>query len=195
VKVEVIKMEIWKPIELQGEKQIVTYAVSNLGNVKVFGHVHLDSQGRLFHVKEKLLKPYGTGSEYRNVDINNKTYPVHRLVAKAFIPNPNSKPHVNHKDSNPRNNHVSNLEWVTIKENNDHRDANNPNSLNALAKAQKDRRRPVRQFDMGGNFIAEYPSIKHAILSIGNPNLHSGGISGCCKGTRNHAGGFRWQYV
>ena len=75
--------------------------VSNYGNVKI---------------GDKELKQYDCGG-YRTVSICNKTASVHRLVATAFIPNPDNKPVVNHKDGNKSNNCVSNLEWVTVKEN------------------------------------------------------------------------------
>ncbi len=57
---------------------------------------------------------------YLSVRIRNKTYMVHRLVAKAFLAKPQGKDFINHKDGNKLNNHVSNLEWCTIKENNEH---------------------------------------------------------------------------
>lgn len=80
--------------------------------------------GRLLNLKARLKKSRIDGKGYAVVSLgkNNKmvSYLVHRLVAEAFIPNPNNKPEVNHKDGNKLNNHVSNLEWVTKKENETH---------------------------------------------------------------------------
>lgn len=74
--------------------------------------------------KEKLLYQKTHKQGYKEVNLSNngitRTLLVHRIVAKAFIPNPHNKPEVNHKDGNKANNHVDNLEWVTVEENNLH---------------------------------------------------------------------------
>lgn len=72
--------------------------------------------GRIF----KLLDPPVSSSGYKFVRIGVKSYPLHRVIASTFIPNPENKPQVNHIDGNKTNNAVSNLEWVTAKENNHH---------------------------------------------------------------------------
>lgn len=72
------------------------------------------------------------------VDGKYSTEYVHRLVAKAFIPNPNNKPQVNHKDSNRKNNHVDNLEWVTNQENTIHGFEHGFAVSNALGKKRGD---------------------------------------------------------
>ena len=98
--------EIWKDIvDYDG-----TYQVSNLGHVKTF----MFNKGRLLHGS---VNQHG----YRVVNLRkngvSRKHFVHRLVAEAFIYNPNCKPFINHIDCNPLNNEVSNLEWCTQAEN------------------------------------------------------------------------------
>lgn len=69
--------------------------------------------GRIF----KKLDPPVSSSGYKFVRVGKKSYPLHRVVASAFVPNPGNKPEVNHIDGNKTNNAVSNLEWVTSQEN------------------------------------------------------------------------------
>lgn len=80
------------------------------GNFIVF------EDGRIF----KRLDPLISSSGYKFVRIGKKSYPLHRVVASTFIPNPENKPQVNHIDGNKTNNAVSNLEWVTNQENVQH---------------------------------------------------------------------------
>lgn len=97
--------EIWKPILGW------PYEVSNMGKVKNANNGNT-------------VKPWRQKSGYLNADLHlngvKKSYRVHRLVAEAFIPNPDGKTEVNHIDGNKENNAVDNLEWATHKENMGH---------------------------------------------------------------------------
>ena len=109
-------MEIWKDIEGYENK----YQISNLGNVK-----SLETwTGDKYIWREKILKNmvYGNGYYYVCLSKNGKVkkYKVNRLVAQAFIPNPDNKPFTNHIDGDKLNNNVDNLEWCTQSENMKH---------------------------------------------------------------------------
>lgn len=110
--------EIWKPIPgYEGY-----YEVSNLGRVKSLGRYVFRDLYKYYR-KERIRSPYvnqGYLSITLNKDKSEKTYAVHRLVALAFIPNPDNKPAINHIDGNKQNNCVTNLEWVTSAENSSH---------------------------------------------------------------------------
>ena len=92
------------------------------------GKYQITSWGRVYSVdKEKFLRQEETEKGYLRVDLfdesgKRKHHKVHRLVAVAFIPNPENKPQVNHKDGNKKNNSITNLEWVTDEENKEHFD-------------------------------------------------------------------------
>lgn len=111
--------EIWKTVI-----DHPFYMVSNKGRIKSIDKMTKYSDGRIAKFKGKIMS-ISNKTEYAFCRIDNKSYRLHRLVAKAFIPNPLNKPEVNHIDGNKHNNSVDNLEWVTREENIQHAFANN----------------------------------------------------------------------
>ena len=109
-KAQLLNLEIWKPIKTESG-----YEVSNLGRVRSVdrcGCVFLYGKNRIRHYKGRVLAQSLDGKKnYRQVNICGRVYSVHRLVAEAFVDNPNDYKEVNHKDENKQNNEASNLEW------------------------------------------------------------------------------------
>ena len=114
--------EIWKTCP-----EFSFIEVSSLGKVRTKDRTIIDKNGRKRFVKGRVLKqyinPYRGGYLYLSFHVNGKTIHryVHQLVAITFIPNPNNYPQVNHKDNDPTNNEVSNLEWCSPQYNNDYK--------------------------------------------------------------------------
>lgn len=168
--------EIWK--DIKGYENI--YQISNKGNVKSLNY---KQTGR-----EKILKPSVDKDGYLFVCLckNRKVKPfkVHRLVAEAFISNPNNYPCVNHKNEIKDNNRLENLEWCTVKYNNIY----NGRQKRIAEKLSK----PVLKIDpISNEIVAEFPSIKEVERQLG---YKQGNISKCCKGNRKTVGGFKWRY-
>lgn len=117
---EEIRGEEWLPVvNYEG-----FYEVSNLGSVRSLSRMTRGRWDSLKLSKGRYLKPYLMNTGYLRVDLSKKgvttSFAIHRLVGKAFIPLIEGKNHINHIDNNRANNHVSNLEWCTPKENTAH---------------------------------------------------------------------------
>lgn len=169
--------EIWK--DIAGYENL--YMVSNLGRVKSLARWHRRT--------DTILKPHNVNGNYKHVRLadNNRNYigySIHRLVAIAFILNPDNLPCVNHKDENPANNKADNLEWCTYKY--------NVNYGTRTIRAALAESVPIIQFSLDGNFIKEWTSITVARRSFGK--VHGSGIQQCCDGTCRMTYGYVWRW-
>ena len=111
-----------------------------------------------------------------------KKFLIHRLVAEAFINNPDNLPCVNHKDENKHNNHVDNLEWCTNKYNLNY-GSRNERIRNSLSKK-------VYQYTLDGEFVREWESTNEC----GRNGYNQGKIASCCRGEIKTHKGYRWSY-
>lgn len=176
--------EIWK--DIIGYENI--YQISNLGKVKSLARFANSKANGKFSVKEKIRKTTCTTAGYEYVVLSkngtNKTLLVHRLVAQAFIPNPDNYDCVNHKDEIKSNNTVSNLEWCSYTYNNTYKNINlRRNTDNVVRK--------IIQYDLDMNEIKRWNSISEASTYY---NTFATNIIKCCKGDRSHVNGFKWRY-
>ena len=173
--------EIWR--DIKGYEGL--YQVSNYGRVKSLERI--DSLGRL--VKEKILKAvkHNKGHLYVHLSKNGvkKRYSVHRLVAIHFIPNPECKTDVHHKDHNPANNNVDNLVWLTHEE---HK-AEHPEQYETVRKACS---KHINQFTKDGLFVRTWFSSMDIERELG---YDQGSIIKCCQGKYKSAYGYIWRYA
>lgn len=164
--------EVWKPIDF-----FYGYEVSNLGNVR--------------NKNKKILIPSKNNSGYLKVNLRryNKNYSkfIHRLVAQTFISNPNNLPEVNHKDENPLNNCVDNLEWCTSKYNANYGNRNNK----CKYKKQLLYGKKVNRYDLDGNFI----DCMYMSEAIKLDKVHYASLIRCCKGLNKTCGGYIFKYA
>lgn len=156
-------------------KDFTNYSVSEHGDVRN------DGTGRI------LAKPFDKDSCVRyHLYKNGKRYTLkaHRLVAKHFLNKVEGKEFVNHIDENKQNNHFSNLEWCTTKENINHG--------TRTERSAKTRSKEVGQYDPQGSLLNVFCSTKEAERSTG---INQGNISKCCTGRYKSAGGYVWKYT
>lgn len=175
-------VEIWKPIE--NCKNL--YFISNLGRVKnqISGHIYKTNNRKGDYLSVNLI-----------LNEQRKSIRIHRLVAKAFIPNPNNLPCVNHIDGNKQNNCVDNLEWCTHRENIMHSIKMGNNNLGGINKYNKNKSfikyGYIYQYDLENNLLNKFYSAKIASETTGV----------CCRNilqcinkqeNRKQAGGYIW---
>lgn len=196
--------EIWR--DIPGYEGY--YQVSNFGRVKSLSRKVYNRGG--FHIsKDRILKQQLRKDRYYNVHLLKegvkKIFFVHRLVALAFIPNPNNYPDINHKDENPANNCVNNLEWCTEKYNMNYGTAierrkasfaMNESFKKANATKVRNNSRgaetPIIGTSKKDNSLVSFRSMSEAERITG---ISKGRISDCCHGRRLSAGGYYWKYL
>ena len=139
--------EIWKDID-----NLSKYQISNKGRVKN-------------KITGRILSNYNLCKGYKGITLCGFRYKIHRLVAKAFIPNPNNLPFINHKDENPANNNVENLEWCDNKYNCTY-GSTQRRRVETISKGK------VIEYDSNGNVLNIYPS-KNYLNDIGKSNVRA----------------------
>lgn len=163
--------EIWKSIE-----GYPNYEVSNLGRVR-----------SLNYNKTKIRNLYIDENGYKKITLSKnckiKTLKVHRLVAQAFLPNPNNYTEVNHKDENPSNNCVENLEWCTR--------SYNINYGKRTDKQKKHLYKSINQYSKDGEFIKRWDCIRDIERELGYRHQN---IIMCANGKYKSSHGFIWRY-
>ena len=178
-------MEEWR--DIKGYEGL--YQVSNEGEVRSLNYNHTGT----IHT----LNPSSNNRGYEHVNLfkdgERKMKQIHRLVAEAFIENPDNLPHINHKDENPHNNKVENLEWCTPAYNN----AYGGRALRAgknISKALRGRipkhtpPKKVYQYTLDGRLVKIWESTSECVKNGYNH------VSQCCNGLRTQNKGYRWSY-
>ena len=166
----------------------------------------IDENGNVFsRYSNKILKPILVSNGYYSVQLFNergaKCKTIHRLVATAFIPNPENLPCVNHKDEIKTNNHVSNLEWCTHAYNSTfgtaqerrllHTDYSKRDMKAVAPQISEKLKIPILQYTKDMKLIRRFDSAKDAKMEIGVDASHIGEV---CRGKRKTAGGYVWKY-
>lgn len=186
-------MEVWK--DIKGYENL--YQVSSKGRVRSLDR-YVNNKGKLDFRKGKILTTSNRKNGYLSVSLSKDgvitTHSVHRLVATAFIPNPNNSPMINHRDENPSNNRVENLEWCTHKYNMNYGTINKRRGESLGYGKNNPYSKPILQFSKTGDFIRKWDCSMDIERELGFNNSN---ITACCKGKKHFlsAYGYKWGYA
>ena len=175
--------EIWKDIE--GYEGI--YQISNYGRVKSLERwVKIGDNKRIIKSGIRTIKINNSGYNIISLfkDGKEKTCLIHRLVAEAFIPNPENLPEINHKDENKTNNRVDNLEWCTHEYNTKHG--------TRIERMGLKHRKPVVQLNANNEIIGIFDG---AVSAGEKLNIDRRGISKCCRNPKLSLKGHRFKFL
>lgn len=188
--------EKWKEIcEYEG-----MYEVSSNGNIRsVNRKVFHTSNNSMKTVEGVTLIQEQSNRGYKRVTLSKngkvEKLSIHRLVAKAFIPNPDNKPHINHIDGDKKNNILSNLEWCTQSENMLHSSKVLGNKAGKPMQGKLGKDSPfskkVVQLTKDDTFVNSFYGLHEAQRETG---VNKANIGEVCNGNRKLAGGFKWKY-
>lgn len=173
--------EIWKEFMVDGLK----YEISNIGNIR--------SKGSDKYHKGKELKPYKTKNGYLQIVLTSKHIHkyIHRLVAEAFVLNPNNYDEVNHINEDKTDNRAENLEWCTHNYNYNYGSRIERIRQKRIGQYNTKNSKKVGQYDKNGKLVKVFESGMEAKRN-GYNNAH---ISMCCRGLRKTANGCMWKYI
>lgn len=178
-----MQTENW--VEIKNSKGI--YQVSNYGRVRSLDHYASNGRTMVLY-KGKILTPWKSTGGYLEVTLGRGVRLVHRLVAEAFVPNPNNCKQVNHKDENKENNIWTNLEWCDSKYN-----ANYGSRNERCVEGRKNSGyiKDICMLDDAGNVLAVFPSLTKAAEYVDGKKSN---IWACCNGKVEHHRGYKWRY-
>ena len=173
-------VEKWKP--LKGHEN---YLISSFGRCVSKERVILMKNGMIYHRKRQLLLPHDNGNGYLAYLIDGKHRYIHRLVAQAFIPNPDNKEQVDHIDGNKSNNHLDNLRWTTRSEN-----LRNPVTYPHMSEVQE--KKEIVILDADGKIIHEGIGIHATCKEFG---LSASSVKACLNKKRNNISFKGFQFI
>lgn len=164
------------------------YQVSDQGEIRSLDKTLQIRPNCIITRKGKIMKPEVSNKGYLRIILykndKKKHFSIHRLVAKAFIPNPENLDTINHKDENKFNNAADNLEWMSLK--------SNINYGTGITKRSNSKKKKVNQFSKDGIFIKTWDSGTEAEKEL---DLSKGQVCSCCKLKQKSAGGYIWKYA